>query len=112
MQDIKLVDGDMVLDYVKGNDEIVQSAEIILGTRKGEFPFDMSMGLNRTNLLGKKYSEQLAAADVYEAMSQEERLTNVSVTPTINDRERTMTLHVTANTTQGESISEEVEYAR
>jgi len=54
LQDIKLDDGDIQFDYVNDNQEVIQSAEIILGTRKGEFSFAPEMGLRRANLLGKK----------------------------------------------------------
>lgn len=110
MQDIKLTDKDIQFDYVNGNKEVVQSAEIILGTRKGEFSFAHEMGLRRTNLLGKRSDIEIAASDVYVALQQEERLKNVNVKPILDERNRSITLKLTGNI--GETKAEmEVDYA-
>lgn len=110
MQDIRLEDGDIQLDYVNDNQEVIQSAEIILGTRKGEFLLAPEMGLRRANLLGKKTDGEIAASDVYEALQQEERLKNVNVKAIVNDHDRSITLKLTGDV--GNTNTEmEVDYA-
>ncbi|MCC4332639.1 hypothetical protein BFD03_05530 [Limosilactobacillus reuteri] len=110
MQDIKLDDGDIRFDYVNDDQEVIQSAEIILGTRKGEFSFAPEMGLRRTNLLGKKSDVEIASSDVYEALQQEDRLKNINVKAIVNDHDRSITLKLTGNV--GETKAEmEVDYA-
>ena len=110
MQDIKLSFKDIQFDYVNGNEEVIQSAEIILGTRKGEFELAPEMGLRRFNLLGKHGDTEIAASDVYEALQAEDRLSNVTVKAKVNKPNRSMTLNLTASI--GDTIAEmEVDYA-
>ena len=78
MKDIKLKDGDIELDYVTGTDEIVQSGTLILSTRRGESDLVPELGMDRSSLLGKNFSKELAVSDVYEALEQDERFTNVT----------------------------------
>ncbi|MCD7132947.1 GPW/gp25 family protein [Limosilactobacillus balticus] len=111
MQDIKLDNGDIRFDYVTDDEEIVQSAEIILGTRKGEFVFAPEMGLTRSNILGKHYAKELAASDVYEALQQEERIRSVKVKTDINEHDRSITLSLVADIGEGKQKEMEVDYA-
>ncbi|MBB1078974.1 GPW/gp25 family protein [Limosilactobacillus sp. STM2_1] len=111
MQDIKLSAGDIQLDYITGSKEIIQSAEIILGTRKGEFVLAPEMGLNHSNLLGKKYAEEMAASDVYEAVRQEERIKNVKVDTKVDKHNRSITLNLTADIGNDKPVEMEVNYA-
>lgn len=56
-------DGGMDLDFfvIEGNDEIMQSLSIELGSALGEWLFDENYGIDRTKLTDKPYEEEVAA---------------------------------------------------
>lgn len=111
MKDIKLNDGDIDLDYVTGADEIVQSGTIILSTRKGESDLIPELGMDRSSLLGKKFSKELAISDVYEALKQDERFTNVTALASSNYKDRSAKINLTATVSGGKQVEMEVGYA-
>lgn len=110
MKDIKLESNDIVLDYVNGTNEVIQSGKIILSTRKGEFDLEPKLGMDRSSLLGKKFSKELVASDVYDALSQEDRFSNVHTTVSTNFEGRSATINLTA-TVNKKQIEVQVDYA-
>ncbi|UMZ35543.1 DUF2634 domain-containing protein [Priestia megaterium] len=82
----KLVNGDLVIEngelvMISGDEELVQSVQAILGTRKGEFFLDSEHGLSHENVMGKPANQDLARDDIIEALMQEERVASI---PTVN----------------------------
>ncbi len=110
MKDIKLVDKDINLDLVEGTDEVVQSGTIILSTRRGEFDLVPELGTNRSSLLGKKFSKEIAASDIYDALSQDNRFNDIHTTVVENRNSRSATIHLTA-TVKEQQVEMEVDYA-
>lgn len=109
MKDIKLKDGDIELDYVTGTDEIVQSGTLILSTRRGESDLVPELGMDRSSLLGKNFSKELAVSDVYEALEQDERFTNV--TASADYQYRSAKINLMATVSGGKQVEMEVGYA-
>lgn len=110
MKDIKLADGDINFDYVNDVNEVIQSGTIILSTRKGEFTLSDELGMDRSSMLGKNFSKELAASDVYEALQQDERFQNIKTVVEANTHDRTAKINLTA-TIGGKDIEMEVDYA-
>ena len=111
MKDIKLNDGDIELDYVTGANEVVQSGTIILSTRKGEFDLEPELGIDRSSLLGKKFSKELAVSDVYEALKQDERFTNITALASADYKDRSAKINLIATISGGKQVEMEVGYA-
>ncbi|QSX19986.1 DUF2634 domain-containing protein [Priestia megaterium] len=82
----KLEGGDLVVEngnliMISGDEELIQSVQSILRTRKGEFFLDPEYGLSYDNLLGKGASEAEIRDDIIEALSKDDRIgavTNIS----------------------------------
>lgn len=66
-----------MLEIVEELEEIRQSVERILSTRKGEWFLNTEFGLNYDNLLTKQFDRELIELDVREAILQEERIDEV-----------------------------------
>lgn len=110
MKDINLVDKDINLDLVEGTDEVVQSGTIILSTRRGEFDLVPELGTDRSSLLGKEFSKEIAASDIYDALRQDDRFNSIHTT-VVEDRDsRSATIHLTA-TVKEQQVEMEVDYA-
>ncbi|MBG9783593.1 DUF2634 domain-containing protein [Shouchella lehensis] len=100
MKTLKLKDGDLCLEnnefqMVEGDQELAQSLKMVYQTRKGEFDLDRDHGLERENLLGKAFDEELLRYDVVEATAQEERISAVedmSVVDNLQTRQRQINL--------------------
>ncbi|EUJ24771.1 hypothetical protein PGRAN_02720 [Listeria grandensis FSL F6-0971] len=83
MKDLLIKNGDLVFtgtDFrlVKGSEQLRQNVESILKTSEGEYVLDEDLGLNRENILGKGFDEELARTDIVEAIGQEQRIEEVS----------------------------------
>ncbi|MGE7716970.1 DUF2634 domain-containing protein [Priestia megaterium] len=82
----KLEGGDLVVEngnliMISGDEELIQSVQSILKTRKGEFFLDSEYGLAYDNLLGKGASEAEIRDDIIEALSKDAcigAVTNIS----------------------------------
>jgi phage baseplate assembly protein W len=70
--DLVVKDGNLVM--ISGDEELIQSVQSTLRTRKGEFFLDPEYGLSYNNLLGKAISEEEARDDIIEALSKDERI--------------------------------------
>lgn len=110
MKDIKLTDGDINFNYVEDVQEVIQSGTIILSTRKGEFTLSNELGMDRSSMLGKNFSKELAASDVYEALQQDERFQNIKTAVEANTHDRSAKINLTA-TIEEKDIEMEVDYA-
>lgn len=83
MYNFKVVKDDIVFDNnvevqtVDGNDEITQSIERILSTRKGEFFLDAGMGMDYSELEKKNYNEDIIIDNIREAIFQEDRVSSI-----------------------------------
>ncbi|KMT62647.1 contractile injection system sheath initiator [Paenilisteria newyorkensis] len=83
MKDLLIKNGDLVFtgtDFrlVEGSEQLRQNVESILKTAEGEYFLDEDLGLNRENILGKGFDEELARTDIVEAIGQEQRIEEVS----------------------------------
>lgn len=67
------------LSLVEDGQEVKQSLEVILRTRKGEFFADPEMGLEQSSLLGKRYNKEIAATDIFEAIEQDGRVSDAQI---------------------------------
>jgi len=106
----KIVDGDIVIEngnvvMVEDDEDLAQSVEMVLGTRKGEFFLDPDHGLSFDNLLGKQADEFEARDDIIEAISQEDRVSAVTDISFIDDRSaRKRSVKVTVQKQDGTEI--------
>jgi phage baseplate assembly protein W len=87
----KIVDGDIVIEngdivMVEGDEELAQSIQSILQTRKGEFFLEPDHGLSFDNILGKQANQYEARDDIVEAVSQEPRVASVADVVFVDDR--------------------------
>ncbi|OAH53073.1 hypothetical protein AWH48_11995 [Domibacillus aminovorans] len=87
----KLVDGDLVFEnnewiFVEGDEELAQSVEDVLQTRKGEFFLEAEHGISYDHLLGKRADQAEARDDIIEAISQENRIQSVTDVRIIDDK--------------------------
>ena len=95
---------------MEGTDEVVQSGTIILSTRRGEFDLVPELGTDRSSLLGKGFSKEIAASDIYDALRQDDRFNSIHTT-VVEDRDsRSATIHLTA-TVKEQQVEMEVDYA-
>ena len=74
--------GDIVLTndltYLTGPEEIAQSVRVILTTRLNEFELERELGLEQSNLLGKRLNIDYLIQDITDAiLSQETRITSL-----------------------------------
>lgn len=107
----KLVNGDLVIEnnelvMIDGDEELVQSVQAILGTRKGEFFLDSEHGLSHENILGKPASQELARDDIIEALMQEERVASVPSISFEDDKsKRKRNVNLSIEKTDGTQLS-------
>lgn len=87
---------DLNLSLIENDEETVQSIGIILRTRQGEFFGDPEMGLDQTNIFGKKYDREIASTDIFEALEQEERVNNSQLVSMIQTG-RSLAVQIKAN---------------
>ncbi|PFJ03223.1 DUF2634 domain-containing protein [Priestia megaterium] len=83
MKSPKLQDRDLVIEnndlvLINDDEELIQSVQNTLLTRKGEFFLDPEEGVSHDNLLGKGTSNEEARDDIIEALSRDERIQAVS----------------------------------
>lgn len=98
----KIAFGDLVLEnndfvMVEGDEELVQSVQSNLKTRKGEWFLDENFGLDRTNILEKNNNKDLIHDDIVEACCQDERIATVEelvITDNRHGRSRLITLRL------------------
>ena len=113
MNSPKIINGDLVIksnDFVMTTDDedIIQSVQAVLQTRKEEFFLDLEHGLVRDNIIGKQASQDDARDDVIEAVSQDERIESVEEIIFTDDRQkRTRTISLTLQKTDGETVQME-----
>ncbi|AVM69059.1 hypothetical protein C3V36_07285 [Lachnospiraceae bacterium oral taxon 500] len=82
MKDLQVKGNDLVLEngdfkIISGEDEILQSLERILTTRKGEWFLNEEIGLDYSELEKKEVDQELLRLSVIEAVLQEERVQEV-----------------------------------
>ncbi|MGE7121794.1 hypothetical protein ACQKIC_16380 [Peribacillus sp. NPDC046944] len=74
MKTLKVVDGDFVFDaagnleWVKGDEEIVQGVKMNLSVRKGEFELDEWIGLDQSFLGERSPNEEEVIDNILEAL--------------------------------------------
>lgn len=106
----KLLNGDLVIEngnlvMIEGDEELVQSVQAILGTRKGEFFLNTDHGVSHDNLLGKPADEELARSDIIEALMQDERVESVDVVFEDDKSKRTRNVKVSIQKENGVSLT-------
>ncbi len=111
MRDLRLVEGDLLLDEdlatTTGREEVAQSCSILIGTNQGEWWLDPLQGLDFGAVLGKASDDEIRDA-VTEALLQEPRIQTVDAVVIKRDRvSRTLSVAFTATGADGE-ISAEV----
>ncbi|MEC0092893.1 DUF2634 domain-containing protein [Paenibacillus macquariensis] len=115
MQSLKLDGtGDLMFDatgglvLVEGTEEVAQCCQIGIGTNKGEWFLNPSMGITFSLFLGKKVNEEEMRSELIEGILQDERIQSVdSVDFLIHARERTMLVSFVATSTKGDLIQVE-----
>lgn len=112
MKTLKLVDGDLSFDsngeleMISDDDEFCQSLEMILKISLGEFYLDETIGLRRDNLLTKNFDEELAQADLIEALMQDDRVEEVNnISFTIDKENRALSVDLTVIKTDGSTVN-------
>lgn len=111
MKTLKLIDGDLAFEkndfqIIKGEEEIQQCTEIILGTNKKEWFFNPDFGVDFNNLIGKVTDSQIEN-EIVDGLAQEPRIESVqNVTITRINRKATVTFE--ANLINNETLESEV----
>lgn len=106
----KIVNGDIVIEngewvWVEGDQELAQSIESELMTRRGEFFLEEDFGLRHENLFGKHTNEHALRDDLVEAISHEERVQSVRDIFIVDDKKnRHRTVHLTIEKENNEII--------
>ena len=91
--DMIFIDGE--LQVVDNEEDIKQCLLAIFNIRKGEFFLDSDLGLDYTSLETKGSSDEEIIADLMDAISQEDRITEiVDITITRNKVERTVSIDI------------------
>ena len=116
MPNLKLVEGDLVLDnqhnitMVSDNDEIMQCVEEILKTNAGEWFLDDAVGFARFEVLGRKFNEETTIEALAEAILQESRVDSIeNLTMNFDRKSRKLTVNFEIIKTTGETATGEVE---
>jgi phage baseplate assembly protein W len=73
----KVVDDDIKLEFIEGLEDVKQSVQRILSTRKGEWFLNTDFGLNFDNIITKGFSKDAIELDVTEAILQDSRIDEV-----------------------------------
>lgn len=114
MKSFVLKDGDIVIEkgeilMVEGQDELVQSVQIGLGTNKGEWFLNLEEGVDYLLLVDKTASEAEKREEIYNAVMKHERVRSVeSIDFNFNRSVRTLSIFIKATSTEGETITSEV----
>ncbi|KEQ22883.1 contractile injection system sheath initiator [Paenibacillus tyrfis] len=111
MQSPKLINGDLVFEnyelvMVEEVEELAQCCEIVLGTNRGEWFLNPSMGIDFKKVTGKHISLEAAKQQIREGLRQESRISSVDeiiVRP--DDKRRTCDVSFVAYSTDGERIN-------
>lgn len=87
----KIENGDIVIKngewvFVDGDEELAQSVESVLQTRRGEFFLDKEGGLRHENLFGKHTDENALRDDIIEAVSQDDRVNAITDIHIVDDK--------------------------
>ena len=116
MLNLKLIDGDLVLDnqhnitMVSDNDEILQCVEEILKTNAGEWFLDDAVGFARFEVLGNKFNEESTIDALSEAILQESRVDSLeNLTVNFDRKTRKLSVSFEIIKTTGETVIGEVE---
>lgn len=112
MQSLKLdPSGDIIFDntgnleMLEGTPEVAQCCEIGIGTNKGEWFLNPTMGITFSMFLGKQVNEEEMRSELTEGLLQDERIQSVdSVEFTINRTSRTMLISFEATSIDGDLI--------
>ena len=116
MKDLQLKDGDLVIrqndiSLVYGRDEVAQSILNALGTNREEFELEPDMGIEFFNILGKGKTEEDIQAEIFEGLSQEERIETVDdILVTFDSVNRKVDIRFSVTTVEGDIINGEVDY--
>lgn len=112
MKTLKLVDGDLnfdsnkELEMVSDDEEFIQSLEMIIKITLGEFFLDETVGTRKDNMLTKQFDEELAHADLVEALMQEDRVGEVSsVVFTQDKKKRILSVDLELKKTDGLTVT-------
>lgn len=76
MKDFKLENGDIVIgvqrdiEMTQGTDLTRQKLEMVLGTNRGEWYFNLNEGICFKNILGKKKDEDIIRSEIVRGMAQ------------------------------------------
>lgn len=112
MQSLKLDGtGDLLFDaagelmLLEGTEEVAQCCQIGIGTNKGEWFLNPTMGITFSLFLGKQVNEEEMRSELIEGILQDERIQSVdSVDFIINGKERTMSVSFVASSINGDVI--------
>jgi phage baseplate assembly protein W len=105
----KIVEGDLVFEngdivMVDEDEELIQSVQTILQTNKGEWFLNTDFGLDRSQLLAKRFDEALATDAIAEAIAQEERIQRIE-NISFQREGRSMTVNLTLTKKDGETLT-------
>lgn len=114
MQSLKLVNGDLVFEggellMIDGPDELAQSAQLTLGTNKGEWFLDPDLGIDFDVFNAKRPSIEAMRDEIRAGLQQEPRITTVEEIDVISDRvARVQLVTFVATSIDGDAVTEEV----
>lgn len=105
--DLAWKDGDFVI--AEDKQEIAQCIETALGTNLGEFKLEPEIGIEYFNMLGKGVTDEDIQAEIYNGLSQEERVDTVSeIVITRDSLTRKANVFFSVTTDENEVIESEV----
>ena len=99
MKTLLLQENDIQLEFVEKEDELLQSLQRILSTRRGEFFLSPFLGLSYENFYEKQPDLAAVKLDIREAIFQESRIEEIiELNLDFNDTERKLTINFIVKT--------------
>ncbi|OPA77521.1 hypothetical protein BVG16_13805 [Paenibacillus selenitireducens] len=115
MQSLKLIDGDLVIEggdllMIDGVGEVIQCADLVLGTNQNEWFLNPPLGIDFGLFRGKNPDEEMMKEDIRRALHDHEpRIQSVDqIDFTYDMKNRNMEITFLATTTEGKQLRSEV----
>ncbi len=94
---------------IDGPDEIAQSCKVVLGTNKGEWFLNPSLGIDFTKLNGKGISKDAVREQIRIGLRQEPRIQSIeSIEVSLDTSLRESKITFTATSNSGEVVQDDV----
>lgn len=105
-----LIEGNRI-SMISGEDLIRQTVQTVLGTNKGEWSLNIDEGIDFSNILGKKKSDDIIKNEILQGLLQiDESFVLDSFSCEIDKINRKLVISFTARNGDGETVAATVDY--